>query len=108
MKAPDASKTASSCVRWLMVSALAFQATAYADMRCKSGLASEGDLTREVERKCGAPQDRKVIPAAPASIHNGQRRQGANIEYWTYGPRNGAYYELKFIDARLVSIKSFR
>lgn len=108
MRLQAALKVMYGSVYCLMLCAAILPGAVYADMRCKSGLVSEGDLTEEVKSKCGEPKSRKLIPAAPASMHNGERRQGANIEYWRYGPRNGAYYELKFIDARLVSIKYSR
>jgi hypothetical protein len=75
-------------------------------MRCGSGLISEGDSTFEVLRKCGEPVHREVIPAAPAA--QSRRSQAATIEHWGYGPWGGAYYELKFIDGKLVSISFSR
>jgi hypothetical protein len=71
-------------------------------MRCNTGLVSEGDTTFDVERQCGAPTDRQIIPAA--AVTQGQKGNAATVENWVYGPRNGAYYQLKFIDGKLVSI----
>lgn len=76
---------------------------AYADMRCGTGLVAEGDSTYEVQRKCGAPAQREVIPANPGQ-NRVERNHAATIENWIYGPRNGASYQLKFIDGKLVAI----
>lgn len=84
-----------------------FQGTAYADMRCGTNLVSEGASTYEVRKKCGLPAHREVMPAAPAS-NTSHQRHAAMVEHWVYGPKNGATYELKFIDGRLVSIHSSR
>lgn len=78
------------------------QVPAHADMRCGTSLISEGDSTFEVLRKCGEPAHREVIPAVAAV--QSRNSQAATIENWGYGPWGGAYYELKFIDGKLVSI----
>jgi len=88
---------------WLPLALLAVHAGAFADMRCNTGLVSEGDSTVQVERQCGAPANRQVIPAAQGS-HSNKRGNAVNVENWVYGPRNGAYYSLKFLDGKLVSI----
>jgi hypothetical protein len=76
---------------------------AYADMRCGTGLVAEGDSTYEVQRKCGTPAHREVFPANPG--HNRAKwNHAATIENWIYGPRNGASYQLKFINGKLVAI----
>ncbi|MEN1529753.1 DUF2845 domain-containing protein, partial [Pseudomonas aeruginosa] len=33
------------------------------------------------------------------------RRGAATVENWVYGPRNGWYQKLRFVDGRLVQIK---
>lgn len=91
----------SSLVLILMLLLLGVPA-AHADMRCNQGLVGEGDSTAEVLRQCGQPDDRQIIAAAPVP----QRKQGnaVTVENWLYGPRNGAYYQLKFLDGKLVNI----
>ena len=80
-------------------------ADAQASMRCNSALIDEGDLAVEVLRKCGPPAERQITP--PALAANGQLKHGAvTVETWVYGPDNGMYRNLRFIDGRLVEIKS--
>lgn len=82
---------------------LGVQSLAQADLRCGTALVSEGASTYAVQKKCGPPVHREVIPAALAA-DGARRAQAATIEHWVYGPRNGATYQLKFIDGTLVSI----
>lgn len=35
-------------------------------------------------------------------------RGAATVEHWIYGPTNGMSYQLRFIDGRLVRIRSQR
>lgn len=77
--------------------------SAHASMRCDKGIISEEDSTYEVETKCGPPSYKEVIPAAPGFNRNRQNH-AATIENWVYGPKNGAIYQLKFIDGKLVNI----
>ncbi|WP_076017633.1 DUF2845 domain-containing protein [Pseudomonas sp. ATCC PTA-122608] len=86
----------------LALAMMAGQSSAFADMRCSTSLISEGDTSSDVERQCGAPSDRQIIPAAAAP--RGEKSNAVTVENWVYGPRNGAYYKLKFIDGKLVSI----
>ena len=80
-------------------------ANAQASMRCNSALIDEGDLAVEVLRKCGPPTERQITP--PALAANGQLKHGSvTVETWVYGPDNGMYRNLRFIDGRLVEIKS--
>jgi len=80
-------------------------ANAQASMRCNSALIDEGDLAVEVLRKCGPPAERQITP--PALAANGQLKHGAvTVETWVYGPDNGMYRNLRFIDGRLVEIKN--
>ncbi len=79
--------------------------TAQASMRCNGALIDEGDLAVEVLRKCGPPAERQITP--PALAANGQLKHGAvTVETWVYGPDNGMYRNLRFIDGRLIEIKS--
>lgn len=78
-----------------------------ANMRCGSALISEGQTADEVLRICGEPDQRQRTE--PAVAANGELRQGAvSIEVWVYGPQNGVHRQLKFIDGRLVQIRSAR
>ncbi|WP_213881507.1 DUF2845 domain-containing protein [Pseudomonas sp. dw_358] len=88
----------------VLLCAFSFQASAA--MRCNSTLVSEGDSTFEVQRKCGAPANREVIPAAP--VTGNKPNQSVTVENWEYGPWSGAYYLLKFFDGKLVSIDMSR
>ncbi|WP_373271171.1 DUF2845 domain-containing protein, partial [Pseudomonas plecoglossicida] len=66
-------------------------------MRCGSNLVSEGELIVDVIRKCGDPSQRRVV--GPAVDANGYVAKGAaTIENWVYGPSNGAYQYLRFVD----------
>lgn len=71
-------------------------------MRCGSTLINEGDLTVDVRRKCGEPDHRDVIPLS--SSQGG----GVTVEQWVYGPSNGMYRYLRFLDGKLVEIRVAR
>ncbi len=78
---------------------------AQATMRCNTHVIQEGALTMEVERKCGEPASREVFrPVADAAGNVG--RDAATVEVWVYGPRNGMYRYLRFIEGKLVKIWS--
>lgn len=78
-----------------------------ASMRCGSGLINEGQSMQEVLATCGAPIGRQVSPAVRGP--NGYPQPGAvNVERWVYGPTNGMFRVLRFIDGRLVQIESQR
>ncbi|MCD5988788.1 MULTISPECIES: DUF2845 domain-containing protein [Pseudomonas] len=92
-------------IRSLLVALALLSGSAHASMRCNSALIDEGDLAVEVLRKCGPPAERQITP--PALAANGQLIHGAvTVETWVYGPENGMYRNLRFIDGRLVQIKS--
>lgn len=76
-----------------------------ASLRCNGGIIDEGDLALEVIRKCGPPADRQSI--SPLLDSYGRAIKGAaSVENWVYGPNNGMYQYLRFIDGKLVEIKS--
>jgi len=80
---------------------------AQATMRCGSALISIGDLAEDVRYKCGAPD--KEGSAGPALKNNGvPKKNSARISLWIYGPRNGAYHYLRFIDEKLIDIQMRR
>lgn len=92
-------------IRSLLVALALLSGNAHASMRCNSALINEGDLAVEVLRKCGPPAERQITP--PALAANGQLRHAAvTVETWVYGPENGMYRNLRFIDGRLVEIRS--
>ncbi len=85
----------------LLLVAVNVQAT----MRCKQDVIDEGALTVDVLRKCGQPDSREVF--SPAVDQNGHIRDGAvTVEIWVYGPENGMYRYLRFIEGQLVKIWS--
>lgn len=86
---------------------LSVSVPAAASMRCGSGLINEGQSMQEVLATCGAPVGRQVSPAVIGP--NGYPQPGAvNVERWVYGPTNGMFRILRFIDGRLVQIESQR
>lgn len=94
-------------LHWLALTLSLAPITVHASMRCNSALIDEGDLAVEVLRKCGQPAERQITP--PALKQNGLPRHGAvAVEHWVYGPQNGTYRTLRFIDGRLVEIRNAR
>jgi len=79
--------------------------TSQADtLRCGTQLVSTGDRTFEVERKCGAPNQRDLVGYTLGP----HARQEMIIEEWLYGPTNGKLSILTFEGSRLISIESRR
>lgn len=81
--------------------------SAYASekMRCGQRIVDVGLLTVDVLRLCGEPVSRVVHP--PAIDQAGHVAHGAvTVEHWVYGPEHGRYRYLRFIDGRLVEIRS--
>jgi hypothetical protein len=91
--------------RYLIISLLlTLSASAQGSMRCGSGIVSGGETTSEVIEKCGKPSESSVIN--PVIGENGYPKRGSvTIEHWVYGPANGGYRYLKFIDGKLVGIE---
>ncbi|WP_353979071.1 DUF2845 domain-containing protein [Salinicola endophyticus] len=84
---------------WVLFLIIGASTPSYA-LRCQNGLVQDGDLKSEVIAKCGSPASKEVEP--PQS-RGGRIIKGAvTIERWIYGPMNGAYYYLRFIDGKLV------
>jgi hypothetical protein len=87
----------------LAVFAVASAPLAEADsMRCANQLASLGDRTFEVERKCGPPSEKSPLGYASDG------RTELRLEEWVYGPSNGMYRILRLEGNRLVRIESRR
>lgn len=83
---------------------LGWACPAQATMRCGSALISIGDLAGDIRYKCGAPN--KESSEGPALKNNGvPKKNSARISLWVYGPRNGAYHYLRFIDEKLIDIQ---
>jgi|TARA_Y100000815_G_scaffold218547_1_gene204077 hypothetical protein len=97
-------KTTNICIALAMT---AFSFSASAGLRCDNGLVSEGDTTLEVELKCGKPVNSSITN--PATDADGNLLEGgATVERWVYGPNNGMYRYLRFVDGTLVDIDSKR
>ncbi|WP_397451815.1 DUF2845 domain-containing protein [Pseudomonas sp. NA-150] len=79
----------------------------HASERCPSGLINEGDTPSQVIQKCGEPAQRAVTPPAEDSDGN-VLHKAVTVEQWTYGPTNGMYRHLRFIDGKLMQISSER
>ncbi len=92
----------------LVCSALLTSApVAWADsLRCGSALVSNGSSAEEILRKCGEPVSRQ----SRGWIRQADGWYGREVpsEYWTYGPRNGMYHQLRLDDGRLVEVRSSR
>lgn len=89
------------------LSLLMFAGVANATMRCGTALISLGDTASVVREKCGAPD--KSEEQQPAARANGvPRLNAAKVSFWIYGPRNGAFQHLKFIEDKLVAIDTRR
>ena len=85
---------------------LAVQAQA-ATWRCGSDLVSSDDSTGEVLSKCGEPNERAFLGYREKVDRYGFSHEVA-LEEWSYGPRNGMYYFLRFEGNRLTRIDSKR
>ncbi|MBO1540646.1 DUF2845 domain-containing protein [Pseudomonas sp. OA65] len=89
------------------ITLLSMGAMAEASMRCQKGIIDEGDTTADVLKKCGQPADRQVIEPIVGS--NGQvPYKSLPVERWVYGPSAGMLYYLRFLDGKLVEIRSNR
>lgn len=75
-----------------------------ASLRCPNGMISENehDLA-EVFERCGPPLRRERQEPPP-----GARPGAVVVEHWVYASDGGMYRHLKFIEGRLVQIRSER
>jgi hypothetical protein len=87
--------------------ALAPLTQAASTLRCQSNLISLQDRTSEVLAKCGAPVTKEFLGYREVVDYYGGTSQ-VGIDEWSYGPRNGMYYYLRFEANRLVKIDSKR
>lgn len=95
------------CTLTLLASVLASTSAVGATMRCNDGIVSTGESTQGVLDKCGAPSSQ--VTDSPAIGENGFVVRGAaTVKHWTYTPPGGIRYQLRFLDDRLVEIRSRR
>ncbi|MFT5780754.1 MAG: hypothetical protein ACI9EB_000109 [Pseudomonas sp.] len=87
--------------------ALAPWLQAASTLRCQSSLISLADHTNEVQAKCGEPVSKDFLGYREVIDYYGGISQ-VGIDEWSYGPRNGMYYYLRFEANRLVKIQSKR
>ncbi len=87
----------------LLLSPLSHAAT----LRCGSGLITSDDHLSEVQSKCGEPVTRQFLGYREVIDYYGGTTQ-VPIEEWSYGPRNGMYYYLRFEANRLINVESKR
>lgn len=91
---------------WTIALAAGLSLTAQASMRCGTQLIDTGMLLDEVLSHCGEPQQRSAED--PVDEQGYLIRGAARVENWRYGPDNGMYRHLRFIDGRLVDIRARR
>ncbi|EKB9389081.1 TPA: DUF2845 domain-containing protein [Pseudomonas aeruginosa] len=82
--------------------------SAQATMRCGSEIINEGNTTFEVVRKCGEPTNREIINPIAGNDSNKANNNAVPVENWVYGPDNGMYRYLRFVDGVLTQIRSQR
>ena len=80
---------------------------AQATMRCGTALISLGDTASVVREKCGAP-DRSEDQLPVMRSGSAKPFNSAKVSLWVYGPRNGAWQHLKFLEDKLVAIDTRR
>ncbi|MCC6074213.1 DUF2845 domain-containing protein [Pseudomonas sp. GCM10022188] len=94
--------------RFLCLALLLAATPLYAgSLRCQSQLVATGDRADEVLHKCGEPATRDHIGMRERTDAYG-RFELVPVEEWSYGPRNGMYYFLRFEGNRLVEVDSQR
>ena len=76
-------------------------------LRCGSGLITSDDHLSEVQSKCGEPVTRQFLGYREVIDYYSGTTQ-VPIEEWSYGPRNGMYYYLRFEANRLIKVESKR
>jgi len=76
-------------------------------LRCGNGLVSSGSTTAEVQAKCGTPLTRDPLGSITRIGNYGESYE-LQVEEWSYGPRSGMYYFLRFEGGRLVRVDSKR
>ena len=93
---------------WLILLGLLFTSLSQgASLRCGSSLITSDDHSSEVQSKCGEPATRVFLGYREVIDAYGGTTQ-VPIEEWSYGPRNGMYYYLRFEANRLTKDESKR
>lgn len=91
----------------LLLASVAAPASAASTFRCNSALVSLHASTYEVSNKCGAPTDQAHLGYKQLINEYGHSYE-VHVEEWTYGPKGGMYYFLRFEGGYLVKISSRR
>lgn len=104
----------SGLIKTLILALLSFQllwtavpASASSTHRCGSKLVSLGDSAYTVSQICGTPLSIDELGYTVIRDNYGYRYE-VKVEEWSYGPKNGMYYFLRFTDGKLSAIKSSR
>ena len=89
---------------------MAGQLQASDSYRCGKKLVNQGDLEIQVRKKCGKPDDQKVIGYTLKGVrHHGSKHEREYlIERWIYGPKRGFYHEIIFEAGRVVRINQIK
>lgn len=74
-------------------------------MRCGSVIINKGNAIFEVLHKYGKPKGRDMISPVTSNNSNKTRNKVAPVESRAYGPDNGMYRHLRFVDGALTQIK---
>ena len=91
----------------LLLLGFAVPAQASSTFRCNSKLVSLQASTHEVHNKCGAPLEHAQLGYKQLTNEYGHSHE-VRIEEWTYGPKGGMYYFLRFEGGYLSKISSSR
>lgn len=91
----------------MILASLFLSSAAFASMRCAEGILGGEEDIHSVLSKCSEPDRRETEPAEVDGY--GALVPGAvPVERWVYGPQNGMYYHLRFVDGRLAQVRSRR
>lgn len=91
----------------LLTALISLSWQAQGSMLCDGGIVNEGMSAEQVLEMCGEPAGRQID--RPNLDQDGFMFQGAaQVEHWQYGPDRGMHRSLRFIDGRLVEIRSRR
>ena len=108
-KSPHSGLIKTLALAWLALNLLctALPASASSTHRCGSKLVSLGDSAYTVSQVCGTPLSIDELGYTVMRDNYGYRYE-VKVEEWSYGPKNGMYYFLRFTDGKLSAIKSSR
>lgn len=91
----------------LLLASVTLPSYASSTFRCNSTLVSLRASTHEVQSKCGAPLEQSQLGYKQLTNEYGHRHE-VRIEEWSYGPKGGMYYFLRFEGGYLSKISSSR